>query len=103
MTNDEGYQSFESGNVGSCAPGLAAGKRVAASAPWTGWREPVDQPPIFVQFNRPQSAAAKRLTAIDPDEQAIQFMTEHAELVRLRDPFQWRGRRKDMIPSGLTA
>ena len=65
--------------------GSAAGKRVASSAAWTAWRESTHQTPIFVQFNRPQ-AAAKRTTTAAPEAEVLQFITEHAELFRLRDP-----------------
>ena len=65
--------------------GLAASKAVASSAPWTVVREPANQTPIFVKFNQPQ-AAAKRSTAIAPKAHVLQFITENAEMFRLRDP-----------------
>ncbi len=66
--------------------GLAAGKLVASSAPWTVVRESTHQTPIFVQFNRPHGAAAKRTTAGAPGAEVLHFITENAELFRLRDP-----------------
>ena len=65
--------------------GLAASKVVASSAPWTVVREPANQTPIFVEFNQPQ-AAAKRTAGIAPKAHVLQFITENAEMFRLRDP-----------------
>ena len=65
--------------------GLAASKVVASSAPWTVVREPANQTPIFVKFNQPQ-AAAKRTAAIAPKAHVLQFISENAEMFRLRDP-----------------
>lgn len=65
---------------------LAASKQVASSSPWTVWRDSANETPIFLQFNRPQSAAAKRSTAIAPEAHVLQFISENATLFRLRDP-----------------
>lgn len=65
--------------------GLAAGKPVAPSAPWTVVRESTHQTPIFVQFNQSQGAAAKP-AAVASDVQVLQFITKNAALFRLRDP-----------------
>ena len=66
--------------------GLAASKQVAFSSSWTVWRNSTNQTPIFWQFNQPQSAAAKRSTAVEPETDVLQFITENATLFRLRDP-----------------
>ena len=65
--------------------GLAASKLVAPSAPWTVVRESAHQTPIFMESNRPQSAA-KRSIAVAPDVHVLQFITENAALFRLREP-----------------
>ena len=71
---------------GGLRRGLAASKQVASSAMWTVWRDQANQTPIFLQFNQPQSAAAKRSTTVAPEAHVLQFITENATLFRLRDP-----------------
>ncbi len=65
--------------------GSAASKVVASSAPWTVVRESTHQTPIFMESNQPQ-AAAKRTSAVAPETEVLQFITENAALFRLRDP-----------------
>ena len=65
--------------------GLAAGKVVASSIPWTVVRESTHQTPIFMESNQPQGAAAKP-AAVAAELQVLQFITENAALFRLGDP-----------------
>ena len=68
------------------ARAAAAGKRAVSSPQWSVIREPENQTPIFVQFNRPEGAAAKPAPGVVPRLQILQFISENATLFRLRDP-----------------
>ena len=85
LTIPEAYTARASAS-GRANQGLTASKRVAASAPWTVWREPAHQTPIFLQFHQPEGVAAKRAIATTPAAQVIQFIAERAAMFRLRDP-----------------
>lgn len=81
----QAYTAKAVASGGGVHRGLAASKQVASSSPWRVVRESAHQTPIFVQFNRTQSAA-KRSTAFAPEAHVLQFITENATLFRLRDP-----------------
>ena len=64
----------------------ASSKRAPSSAPWTMWRDGAHQTPVFVQFHQLGGPSPKRLAAASPEAEVLRFITENAELFRLRDP-----------------
>ena len=66
----QAYTAKAVASGGGVHRGLAASKQVASSSPWRVVRESAHQTPIFVQFNRTQSAA-KRSTGALRDQRSL--------------------------------